>query len=162
MLHNTNIPYVCSYCNYLFEDAAAYKEHVSYHVKVSFIFYFLLKFVLTLNLQIKKLVFSGKKHKRKTNINKNYPHKCEVCAKSFLKLCLLERHMRTHSGEKPFVVSNLFWIVQIFVNSLPFSVAFVNEVLPRKERCKYMKPSIQELNHTSVHFAQLNFVRKVC
>lgn len=29
-----NIPYICSYCNYLFEDPKDYKEHVSYHIKV--------------------------------------------------------------------------------------------------------------------------------
>lgn len=27
-------PLVCSYCNYTFEDTKAYREHVSYHVKV--------------------------------------------------------------------------------------------------------------------------------
>lgn len=28
------LPLVCSYCKYLFDDRKAYKEHVSYHVKV--------------------------------------------------------------------------------------------------------------------------------
>ncbi|GJQ71737.1 hypothetical protein Trydic_g11430 [Trypoxylus dichotomus] len=79
-----NIPYICSYCNYLFEDAKDYKEHVSYHIK------------------IKKLVFNPKRARRRTTNNKEYPHRCTVCSKSFPKKCLLERHMRIHNGEKPF------------------------------------------------------------
>lgn len=30
----TPLPLICSYCNYTFDDPKAYKEHVSYHVKV--------------------------------------------------------------------------------------------------------------------------------
>lgn len=29
-----DMPLVCSYCNYTFDDAKAHREHVSYHVKV--------------------------------------------------------------------------------------------------------------------------------
>lgn len=32
--NQTNLPLVCTYCNYTFEDTKAYREHVSYHVKV--------------------------------------------------------------------------------------------------------------------------------
>ncbi|KAK9746584.1 Zinc finger, C2H2 type [Popillia japonica] len=79
-----NIPYICSYCNYLFEDAKDYKEHVSYHIKV------------------RKLVFNPKRTRRRTTNTKEYTHRCAVCSKSFPKRCLLERHMRIHNGEKPF------------------------------------------------------------
>lgn len=41
-----NVPLVCTYCNYTFEDAKLFKEHVSYHVKVCnriFIAFYLFK-----------------------------------------------------------------------------------------------------------------------
>lgn len=31
---NREMPLICSYCNYTFEDAKEFREHVSYHVKV--------------------------------------------------------------------------------------------------------------------------------
>lgn len=55
--------------------------------------------------QIKKLVLNAKKPRRRTTVNREYQHKCSVCSKTFAKLCLLERHVRIHSGEKPFAVS---------------------------------------------------------
>lgn len=32
---STNMPYVCSYCNYTFHNSDEYKEHISRHIKVS-------------------------------------------------------------------------------------------------------------------------------
>lgn len=52
---------------------------------------------------MKKTILS--KRKRKCNVAKEYAHKCEICHKSFPKMSLLERHLRIHSGEKPYVVS---------------------------------------------------------
>nr|XP_022917734.1 zinc finger protein 236-like [Onthophagus taurus] len=77
------LPYVCSYCNYVFEDSTKFKEHISHHIK------------------IKKLVFGPKRNRQKLDCKDN-PHKCTTCGKSFIKQCLLERHLRIHSGERPF------------------------------------------------------------
>ncbi|KAK4875525.1 hypothetical protein RN001_011947 [Aquatica leii] len=77
-------PMECLICSYVFEDSEQYKEHISYHIKM------------------KKLVLNGRRQKRKMNTNKQYRHKCDICDKSFSKYCLLERHVRVHSGEKPF------------------------------------------------------------
>ncbi|KAF5282407.1 hypothetical protein FQR65_LT14301 [Abscondita terminalis] len=82
--NSRSLPLECSICSYVFEDATQYKEHISYHIK------------------IKKLALSSKRPRRKNNTNKQYRHKCNVCGKSFSKYCLLERHVRIHSGEKPF------------------------------------------------------------
>lgn len=77
---------ICSYCDVEFKTKHQLKLHVSDHAKAW-------KF------------FKKKKVKRFTSKEKRY--NCEICNKSFIKLSLLERHVRIHSGEKPFKV-NIF------------------------------------------------------
>lgn len=82
--NSENSEYVCPHCNYIFNDSAMYKEHMSIHVK------------------LKKLIYR-KKYKKKNVSRIKMQHTCEICQKSFYKLGQLERHSRIHSGEKPFL-----------------------------------------------------------
>lgn len=45
----------------------------------------------------------SRKKPRKTSNNER-KHQCIICNKSFQKQSQIERHMRVHSGEKPYVV----------------------------------------------------------
>lgn len=58
-----------------------------------------------LSKQIKKLYKTG-------NVAKKF--KCDQCDWSFNKSNLLRRHMRTHTGEKPFEVCCFFNFIMIY------------------------------------------------
>lgn len=59
---------------------------------------------------------SSRRKKKSTKIDRK--HKCNICSKAFQKLSQIERHMRVHSGEKPFVVriKNTAFFIHVFRN----------------------------------------------
>lgn len=77
------VKHICHYCKTEFENASTLKLHISSHVKM------------------KKLTETNSKP-RKTGGKNSFPHRCTECGKSFPKPCLLERHIRIHTGKKPF------------------------------------------------------------
>ncbi|CAG9864862.1 unnamed protein product [Phyllotreta striolata] len=74
----------CSYCDVEFKTPQQLKVHVSNHTKAWKYF------------KRKKCQTDAPKEK------KMYKNVCKICNKSFVKNSLLERHVRVHSGEKPF------------------------------------------------------------
>lgn len=86
---NENKPIECPYCKVVYEDTNQLKEHISFH------------------MILKKMMLKSRGPKKKPSQqvkNKKLgAHACDKCNKRFMKACLLERHIRTHTGEKPFV-----------------------------------------------------------
>ncbi|KAJ8917687.1 hypothetical protein NQ315_005134, partial [Exocentrus adspersus] len=79
-------PLTCPYCKLEFDDVKEFRTHVTDHMKLR-------KTVLK-NRRQRKSGTGGKKEESN--------HVCVICNKSFIKNSLLERHLRIHSGEKPY------------------------------------------------------------
>ncbi|XP_050297544.1 zinc finger protein 236-like [Anthonomus grandis grandis] len=72
---------LCPYCKVDFPDKVDYKQHIDKHMEVN------------------RNVLKGKKTRRQKQIKGDYV--CKFCWKIFLKLSLLVRHERIHTGERP-------------------------------------------------------------
>lgn len=108
---------------------------------------------------------SVRKKSRRTGIVER-KHQCNICSKAFQKRSQIERHMRVHSGEKPFIVSLLlfFCFVLFLINLLfiyVFSVKCVTEGLVKKVRCKFTCHGTLVSSRTNVRCAKRSLVKKV-
>lgn len=102
----------CKTCKKMFSIISEYKMHIKEHRKVCEIIFkcicmytlyiYFFQFDSVLKKQYKFSMKFKKKHKTANLIKK---FKCDRCDWSFNKSNLLYRHMRTHTGEKPFEVS---------------------------------------------------------
>lgn len=80
-------PMSCYHCKLQFKNTKDLRCHVSSHVKV-------------------KRFFQRQKrpNKQKDSALKEMKFVCKICSKTFPKKSLMDRHLRIHSGERPFKV----------------------------------------------------------
>ena len=99
------------------------------------------------NLQIVKLQCDKKV------LNKAY--QCEVCLKSFHRKSELDRHMKTHTGEKPYVCSICN---KRFAQKITLQRHQTTHSDDRKFKCeicpdeRYFKTKYQLTNHMQFHY----------
>lgn len=111
----------CKLCDRKFEFISQFLMHKKEHAKVFFIsvffiffYYFSLKIYFNVHinfflkyLQIKKaLATKNRKKKTISSAPSSRMNRCKMCPKWFLKPSQLIRHMRIHTGERPFEVNS--------------------------------------------------------
>uniref|UniRef100_A0A1Y1JYE7 C2H2-type domain-containing protein n=1 Tax=Photinus pyralis TaxID=7054 RepID=A0A1Y1JYE7_PHOPY len=125
-------PLQCSICSYVFDDPERRKEHIAYHIKM------------------KKLVQPSKRPKRKVDTNNPaHQYKCSVCGKSFSKLCLLDRHFRIHSGEKPYACH---LCKRAFTQKGTLQIHLIRHSGVKPFRCSLCPASFCQKGNLRVHF----------
>ncbi|KAF5278371.1 hypothetical protein FQA39_LY05860 [Lamprigera yunnana] len=127
----------CSICKHVFQNAEQRKEHISSHLK------------------IKKSASNGKRQKRKPTANKQHKYQCEVCDKSFPKYCLLERHVRVHSGEKPFACH---LCERAFAQKGTLQIHIMRHTGVRPFRCTLCSATFCQRGNLRVHIAKTHVI----
>lgn len=96
-------------------------------------------------------------------------YKCTICLKSFQKPSQLMRHIRVHTGEKPFKVTNAscscvilsrilqFYLVRVQSRSVQCAVVHSR----RRAPCKFIRGSTTVFDLTLASFVTPSSVRKV-
>lgn len=89
----------CRYCKLQFKTSKELRNHISSHIRV------------------KQYFLTKRSNKPKDTATREKKFICKICSKAFIKNSLLERHIRIHSGERPFKVGKpfiSFWNPNIF------------------------------------------------
>lgn len=123
--HSEERPHKCSVCERGFKTLASLQNHVNTHTGTKphhckfcdsafttsgmsrFLngFFFFYKLYFQAKIEYHKLIFEGElvRHVRYRHTHEK-PHKCQECDYASVELSKLKRHIRCHTGERPYQV----------------------------------------------------------
>ncbi|XP_055944320.1 zinc finger protein 62 homolog [Argiope bruennichi] len=147
-VHTGEKPYACEVCSRRFKSNQALKYH---RIQAHHPYYFIAALVYgSLQSKTQSAVIS---YISNTVIRKDSHHWCDICNKAFNRKDNLERHLRVHTGEKPYKCTFC---------SRRFTIIFHDAASPFKEQKKRNTNTSAKAEALAMHDAPASFPCEFC
>lgn len=125
--------YKCNICNQTFGNLQNFKDHTKLHMQIK----------------------SSLKHKKynKDLDRRGFTHSCPTCGKSFKKNSQLIRHVRIHTGEKPFVCE---FCNKAFNQKNALNIHRTKHTGEKKFKCKFCSATFTQSGNMRSHIKRLH------
>eukprot|EP00106_Octopus_bimaculoides_P013578 XP_014781020.1 PREDICTED: zinc finger protein 236-like [Octopus bimaculoides] len=135
--HGNNRSYTCRQCSQEFAKITLLREHMKQHYRI-------------------KSSLSHRSYKR--NIDRSsFNHKCDHCGKSFQKPSQVERHIRIHTGERPFRCS---MCDKSFNQKGALQIHMTKHTGERPHTCEFCSATFSQKGNLRAHIQRVHSLSK--